>query len=276
MTEQRVTFPFRLVWFWLRRNLLLWCILGSFIFVFQILVCNIVRDNEKLQLMLTMLDKFAPFMKNMFGGDMLQLGNISGFVAIGYQHPLVLASFMTFVISISTGLLTGQVQNGMMELILSRSVTKNQVYLCACGLTIIGMLGLVLVMFLGTVTGVHLCGLNDQVELWLFFKAAIVGSLLSGTAAGVSLLAAGTFRTRGIAVGVGLTYFIGNYFIDVITGWWPRVEFLGPVSIFYYVNPQKIFLGTGWPVRDMCVLLMIFVTTIVAGGIIWDRRDLPL
>ena len=276
MKETKVKFPFQLLRFWFRRNFLLWFIAGFFIFIVQILVCNIARDNEKLRLMMNLLDTLPAFMKNAIGGDLLSIGNIGGFIAIGYQHPLVLIAFMTFAISISTGLLTGQVQNGMMELILSRSVTKNHVYVCACFLTLAGMLALVLVMFSGTVIGVNICHLNDQVNLQPFFRACIVGGLLSGTAAGVSLLAAVSFRSRGTAVGIALAFFVVNYFIDVISGWWPKAEFLGPFSIFYYVSPQRILHGPGWPVSDMCVLMSIILVTVIAGAIVWNRRDLPL
>lgn len=276
MKDSCPAFPYRLLGFWFRRTVWLWIAVGFFIFIIQMIECRIAQDNEKIRLMLDLLDKFPAFMKNAIGGDLLQYGNISGFIAIGYQHPLVLTAYMTFVISVSTGLLTGHVQNGTMELILSRSVTKNQVYLCVCLLTLAGMLGLVLVMFLGTVTGVNLCHLNEEVSLWPFFRASLVGGLLSGAAAGISLLAAVSFRSRGSAVGIALVYFIGNYFIDMVAQWWPPAEFLWPVSIFYYVDPGKILLGTGWPIRDMCVLGLILVVTVAAGGIVWNRRDLPL
>ena len=41
-------------------------------------------------------------------------------------------------------------------------------------------------------------------------------------------------------------------------------------------NPPKILLGTAWPIRDMCVLGSVLIVTVIAGGIIWNRRDLPL
>ena len=100
--------------------------------------------------------------------------------------------------------------------------------------------------------------------------------LLSGSAAGVSLLGAALFRTRGRAVGLAMSFFIVSYFINIIAEWLPRAEFLGPTSIFYYVDPSKILMDTAWPIRDMCVLGSILIVTVIAGGIIWNRRDLPL
>jgi ABC-2 type transport system permease protein len=223
-----------------------------------------------------LFDKIPGFMKNAIGGDILQVGNITGFIAIGYQHPLVLTSYMVFAVCVSTGLLAGHVQSGTMELILSRSVMKNQVYLCACILTLVGMLALVMVMFAGTVVGINICDFKQEISLWPFFRASIFGGLLSGAAAGVSLLAAATFHSRGNAVGLAMAFFIVHYFIDLIAGWWPPAKFLGPISLFHYVSPSKILFDSAWPIRDMCVLSSVLIVAVVAGGIIWNRRDLPL
>jgi len=254
----------------------LWLLVGFFIFIIQIIECSIAQDNEKVRLMLDLFEKMPGFMKEVIGGEILDISSTTGFIAIGYQHPLVLTSYMIFAVCVPTGLLAGHVQSGTMELILSRSVTKNQVYICTCILTLVGMLALVAVMFLGIVVGINICSFDQEVSLWPFFRAAIVGGLLSGSAAGVSLLGAASFRTRGRAVGLAMSFFIVSYFIDLIAEWWPRAKFLGPSSIFYYVDPPKILLGTAWPIRDMCVLGSVLIVTVIAGGIIWNRRDLPL
>jgi hypothetical protein len=272
----RPPFPLVLLRFWFWRILWLWFLIGSLIFVIQIYICAIAQDNEKIKLMLDMLERMPGFFKDFIGAEIMEVGNVSGFIAIGYQHPLVLISYMIFAVCVPTGLLTGHVQSGTMELILSRSVTKNQVYICASILTLGGMLALVMVMFAGTVVGTNICNFEKEVPLWPFFKASIVGSLLSAAAAGVSLLAAASFRNRGRAVGLTMAFFIVQSFIDLIADWWPRAKFLGPVSLFYYDTSWNTLLETGWPIRDMCVLSSVLVFSVVAGGIIWHRRDLPL
>ena len=135
---------------------------------------------------------------------------------------------------------------------------------------------LVGVMFLGTVVGINICSFDQKIALWPFFRAAIVAGLLSGSVAGMSLFAAALFNSRGKAVGLVMSFFIISYFIDLIAGSWPRAKFLWPSSIFYYVDPPKILFGTTWPIRDMCVLGAVLIATVIAGGIIWNRRDLPL
>ena len=267
-------FPLPLLRFWTLRILPIWLFIATIIFLFQIAVCGIVHDNENVKSLLQFINIF-PFIKTILGGDALQVGNVSGLIAIGYNHPLVLTLYMLFAVGVPTGMLAGEVQKGTMELILCRHVTKNHVYICAGLITITGMFVLVMVMFCGTVVATNIYEFGRDVPLYSFFKAAINGGILASAVGGIALMSAACFQ-RNTAVWVTVTYLIVNYFVSIIAVWWPRMKFLKPVTIFYYVNGQKIFREGGWPLDDMAVLISILFISTFLGGIIWSRRDLPL
>ncbi|MHC4517045.1 MAG: ABC transporter permease subunit [Planctomycetota bacterium] len=270
----RVPFPWPLLLLWFRRTLFVWVIIAVTIFLMQIAVCGIVYDNQSVQAFLKFLDMFPSVVKIALGGQMLQVGNTPGLLAIGYQHPFILFLLLLFAIGVPTGMLAGEVQRGTMELILSRPVTKTQVYFCAGLLTVAGMFGLVLMMFLGTVAGVNIYEFKDPVPLDLFFRIAINGGLLASAVGGVALLAAAYFRARHMAVAVTAGFLVGNYFISVLSQLWPRMAFLFRFTMFNYVSGPKLWRG--WPLDDMGVLAAVLLVSAVAGGIIWQRRDLPL
>ena len=274
-TNRRFPFPWPLLRFWTFRILPAWFLIALMIFLIQLAICGIVHDNERVKAMLEYIDKLGPIIKAFVGGDALQFGNIAGLIAIGYQEPLVLLLYMLFAVGVPTALLVGEIQKGTMELILSRQTTKTQVYICAGLITVIGMFALVAVMFLGTVVSTNLFDFEQQVPLFKFFKLAINGGILASTAGGITLLAAACFR-RGMAVSITVAYLVVNYFIMIITQWWPRMKWLDPFTIFNYVDGEKIFVEPGWPVGDMAVLISILVISTIAGGVIWSRRDLPL
>lgn len=268
-------FPMPLLRFWVLRILPIWLLIALIIFLFQIAICGIVHDNESVKTFLLFLDKLPSFIKTALGGEALRVGNVSGLIAIGYQHPLVLTLYMLFAVGVPTGLLAGEVQKGTMELILSRQVTKNHVYVCTGLITITGMFALVLVMFLGTVFAINIYEFSQDVPLYSFFKAAINGGILASVAGGIALLASACFQ-RNIAVWLTVAYLVLNYFISIIAEWWPRMTFLNPATIFHYVDGQKIFSGAKWPLGDMAVLISILAVSTILGGVIWSRRDLPL
>jgi beta-exotoxin I transport system permease protein len=273
--NRRPRFPLPLLRFWTLRTLPVWGLIALIIFLFQIAICGIVHDNKSVTAFLQFLNILPSFVKTLLGGEMLRAGNIAGLIAIGYQHPLILALYMLFAVGVPTGLLAGEVQQGTMELILSRAATKTHVYICAGLITVTGMFALVLVMFSGTVAATGLYEFGQPVPLHFFFKIAIVGGLLASAVGGIALLAAACFG-RGTAVALTVAYLVVNYFVSIIAEWWPRMNFLEPITIFHYVHGPQMFQKSAWPVADMAVLVSILVASTVLGGVIWSRRDLPL
>ncbi|MCP4611674.1 MAG: hypothetical protein GY845_23440 [Planctomycetes bacterium] len=274
-SKKRPRFPLPLLRFWVLRILPIWALIALVIFLFQIAICGIVHDNESVKTFINFIDRLPSFIKTVFGGESLQVGNISGLIAIGYNHPLVLTLYMLFAVGVPTGLLAGEVQKGTMELILSRQVTKIHVYICAGLITITGMFALVLVMFGGTIFATNLYDFGQAIPLYSFFKAAINGGLLASAAGGIALLAAACFQ-RNTAVWLTVAYLVANYFVSVIAEWWSLMKWLKPTTIFYYVDGAKIFTEPTWPISNMCVLLSILIISTILGGVIWSRRDLPL
>jgi ABC-2 type transport system permease protein len=270
-----VPFPWPLLRFWTLRILPAWFLIALMIFLFQLAVCGIVHDNERVKALIQYIDMLPSFIKAFIGGEAVQVGNIAGLIAIGYQEPFVLLLYMLFAVGVPTALLAGEVQRGTMELILSRQTTKIHVYICAGLITIFGMYALVIVMFLGTVVSTNLYEFDQQVPLYNFFKLAVNGGILASAVGGIALLAAACFQ-RGMAVSLTVAYLVVNYFIMIITQWWPRMKWLDPVTIFNYVDGGKIFMDPAWPVGDMCVLISLLFVSAVLGGIVWWRRDLPL
>ncbi len=194
-------FPLELLRFWFRRTLPGWFLIALMIFLMQIAVCGIVHDSAKVKMMLQFLDVLPGVLKSSMGGKSLQVGNLPALISIGYHHPFVLILYMLFAVGVPTGLLAGEVQRGTMELILSRRVTRTQVYICAAIVSVTGMIALVTVMFGGTITATSLYDFGGPVPLYPFFITAVNGGTLAGTIGAISLLTAASFRQRGMAVG---------------------------------------------------------------------------
>jgi ABC-2 type transport system permease protein len=273
--SRRPAFPWPLLRFWIHRIFPAWFLIALTIFLFQIAICGIVHDNERVKALLNYINVLPSFIKAFMGGEILQAGNIAGLIAIGYEDPLILLLYMLYAVGVPTALLAGEVQRGTMELILSRQTTKLHVYICTGLITIVGMYALVLVMFLGTVAATNMYHFYQEVPLHSFFRLAINGGILASTVGAIALLAAACFR-RGMAVSLTVAYLVVNYFISIITKWWPRMKWLDPFTIFNYVDGARIFNEPGWPVGDMLVLISVLVVSAVLGGVIWWRRDLPL
>lgn len=270
----RPPFPFALLWFWLLRILPAWCGIALLIFLMQIAISAIMHDNANVRAFLMVLKILPSIVKTALGGDMLESGSITALLTVGYQHPFVMFLCMVFAVGVPTGLLTGEVQRGTMELILSRPVTKVQVYICAAVLTLAGMFGLVMTMFLGTAVAVHVYHFDEPIPLDLFLRIAINGGLLASTFGAFALLCAASFSRFYSALGFSVAFLTLNYFVALVCEWWPRLQFLRRATLFYLVYYSDIWQN--WPIRNMAILVVLLLLLAVTGGIIWHRRDLPL
>jgi hypothetical protein len=281
----RAPFPFALLRFWIRRLSLGWTLIAVTIFLFQIGVCGSLHDSETIKAMLAYLDLLPSFIKDLFGGEALQLGKIESLLAMGYEHPLVLLLFMVFAVAAPTclradthrqaALLPGETQRGTMELILSRSVAKTQAYICAALPVLVGMFAIALGMYLGTVVGTMAFEFDQPIPLGLLFRFAVNGALLAATVGAIALLSASIFRQRGVAVGLCVAYLVMNYFVYFFSRVWSVMEPLLPLTLFAYADDSLISAQWTWPVADMAVLGTILALSVLAGGMIWRRRDLP-
>lgn len=267
----RPRFPFRLLWFWLLRVLPAWAAIASVVVLMQIAVAAIMHDNNDVRIFLGFINVLPGFVKAALGGDLLESGKVQDLLTIGYMHPFVMLLDMVYAVGVPTGLLTAEVQNGTMELILSRSVTKTQAYICATVLTAVGMFTLVAVMFLGTVAAVNIYTFTEPIDLWLFVRIATVGGLLASTFGAFALLSAALFRRFYVALAVSVGFLTINYFISIVSQWWPAVSFLRRATLFYLLNYSNVWFS--WPVRNMVILACIMLVTIIVGGLIWRRRD---
>ena len=271
---RRPSFPWTLLWFWFLRILPAWLGIATVIFLMQIAVAAIVHDNANVRTFLAFLNMLPSIVKTALGGDMLQSGSMSALLTIGYQHPFVMFLYMLYAVGTPTGLLTGEVQRGTMELILSRPVTKTQVYLCAMILTLAGMFALVTVMFLGTVAAVQIYEFSEPIPLNLFFRIAVNAGLLAGTFGAFALLCAAAFGRLYSAIGVAVAFLTINYFVAIVAEWWPTLHFLRKATLFYLIYYSNLWLA--WPVENMAKLAAILIAAAATGAVVWRRRDLPL
>jgi len=272
--SSRPPFPLVLLWFWFLRILPAWLGMAAVIFLMQIAVAAIVHDNANVKTFLSILKHLPSIVRTAIGGDMVESGSMSALLTVGYQHPLVMFLYMLYAVGVPAGLLTGEIQRGTMELILSRPITKTQVYICAVILTLVGLFGLIATMFLGTVAAVNLYEFSEPITLDLFLRIAANAGLLAGAFGAFALVCAASFARLYSAVGIAAGFLTLNYFIAIVAEWWPRVHFLRKATLFYLVYYSRLWFE--WPLRNMAWLAAILVALVILGGIIWRRRDLPL
>jgi hypothetical protein len=63
------------------------------------------------------------------------------------------------------------------------------------------------------------------------------------------------------------------YFLDVLGSLWPDARFLQPYSLFHYLQPKAVLVGT-FAVRDAAILVGVIVVAMGWALYVFPRRDL--
>jgi ABC-2 type transport system permease protein len=126
------------------------------------------------------------------------------------------------------------------------------------------------------------------VDPWAFGPALWnVGALLFAVS-GVTMALSATGRFRNRVIGVAVLVFLLQFLVNVVGQMLDSVDWLRPLTVFYYFQPQQAALTGTWTVSPAAlwgfgpdsvnVLAVLFVVGAVGYGVAlvtFTRRDLP-
>jgi len=84
-----------------------------------------------------------------------QLFSYQGRIAVTYEEPVVYMMMAIWCIARSSDAVSGQLGRGTMEMLLAQPVTRKQVMLTHTAMTLIGVIALAVIAFVGTFTGIQ-------------------------------------------------------------------------------------------------------------------------
>ena len=235
----------------------------------------------------------------LMGGELISPDRPADMLSVGYVHPLMLTIFCIWAIGRASLALTGEIDRGTVELLLSQPVARYQVVLAHFLVDLGTIPVLCLSLWAGTWLGTWAFGLlkigapldtqDLQVDPRAFAPGLVNIALFVFAISGYTmwLSAAGRFRTRvmGIAILATLLQFV----INVIGQMWDGLARLRPFTVFFYYQPQRITLkgdwtvdvGECWKLSQKYPINVIVVLALVGligyGMALWtfSRRDIP-
>jgi ABC-2 type transport system permease protein len=247
-------------------------------------------------------------MQTLAGGENMHFERAMHMLSIGYVHPLMQTIFCIWAIGRASGAIAGEIDKGTMELLLAQPLARFRIVLAHLSVDMITIPMLCLSLWAGTCMGWWLIG-PYQVhpeefkmpvnvpEEWLQVDPTAFGPALWNIGALIfavcgytmCLSAAGRFhwRVMGGAVLVTLLQFL----VNLLGQLWDKMEWMRPLTVFYYYQPQKIILqqehawtvnlsawNGGQPLVEVPVLAVLFGVGIIGYAMAFctfQRRDVP-
>ncbi|MGE3807653.1 MAG: ABC transporter permease subunit [Gemmataceae bacterium] len=254
-------------------------------------------------------------LQTLMGGETIDIQRAMDILSIGYVHPLMQTIFCIWAIGRAASAIAGEIDRGTMELLLAQPLARPRVILAHLCVDLITIPILCLSLYAGTWLGQWLVGpikvnpdmLHDMMPNMPFFVrpsgpidpkllqidvAAFAPALWNVAAlllaiSGYTMWLSARGRFRGRVLGAAVLVTLLQFLINVCGQLWEGINFLRPLTVFYYFQPQQIILkgawnvdlepAWGWPVQ-VNVLAVLF--SVAAAGYLlalWTfcRRDLP-
>lgn len=252
-------------------------LLFGFVFVgfFQVLILTLVVGADLLGFVEQFYNRMPEEVQLLFGEQFMAQFSIAGAVAFGYNHPLVIVMLSLVAILLPVRHLAGENEEGTLELLLAMPVRRMDL---ACSLwAFCGLALLVLVAgcWTGTACGLALFPEARVVPIGNIFKVGFSLWVLMFAIASYSMLIAALAHegTKATLRAVGLTWVF--YFINVAVIMWRDIDFLRPLTVFHYHQPQQLMLGTTLLGRNVLVLILVSLICGVLAILEVVRRDIP-
>jgi len=204
------------------------------------------------------------------GGDMFSL---SGAVALGFIHPIAVALTLVFGLGFPVAAVAGERQRGTLEVLLARPLSRRGLYLTLLAATWLFVAVSMAALVLGTILGSASAGALAELQPARLAAMWLNGVLAFGAFGAVSLLASVSFDRITPALGLGLAFFLVNYFVEILGSLWIDARGLQPYSLFHYLDPKGALSGT-LTTGDWLVPGGVIGVSVAIALIVFPRRDL--
>lgn len=243
--------------------------------------------------------------QTVIGGESIHFERAMDTLSIGYVHPLMQIIFCIWAIGRAAGALAGELDRGTMELLLAQPIARRSVVLSNLAVDVLVIPLLCLSMWVGTLLGIQIVGPFQvtEAELAVFknipFEIKIDESMLKvdplafGPAtinvaalifamSGLTMVFSAWGRFRNRVIGVAVLIALLMFLINVVGQLWDVLAPWRPFTVFYYFQPQSIFLHQKWTtnlggfsVNVVAVLAAVGLAGYALALIRFCRRDLP-
>lgn len=225
----------------------------------------------------SLLDGLPPALRTIARAqpEFLALSGLAGYLSFGFTHPLYLVLACSALVGFVSRSLAGEMERGTIQLALSRPISRGRVYLAR----VVGMATIAIALAAGGVLGL-LAGLlyarpEGAFDYAALLPTAVAGALLFWAIGGLTLWGSAAADTGGRAVAWALSGLVVSYFVDYFAGIWDFLLPFEPFSVFDYYDPTKALVDGVLPWTNVAVLTLTGLAGVLAGLVVFVRRDLP-
>jgi len=242
---------------------------------FQFLLTQVAVVLERNQAFGALSSIVPEFIRSVAGPSMLAFMSFGGIVALGYFHPIVLASLIGLAIAIGTEP-AAEIESRFDDLTLTRPVPRSAVISRTVILLAATVSAILALMALGTWTGLTCCTPStvQRPSFALFRSLAITLGAVVLCWGGVALALASAVRRRAVASALAGLAALATFLLDYLGRVWDPVREISRLSPFHYFEPMPLVTGAPLNVAHIAILLGVAAAGSLVAYVVFSRRDL--
>ena len=246
-------------------------VLAGFQFMLTQVAVYLMR-NQAFGLLASLI---PPYIRAMAGPAMVAFMSFGGVVALGYFHPIVLASLVGLAIAAGTEP-AAEVETRFSDLTLARPMGRHDVITRSVIVLVVTIAALLAVMTAATWIGLACCTPATAERP----RFALIGSLAVSLGAivwcwgGIALAVAAGARRRATASGLTAVATLAAYLVDYLGRIWDPARLASRLSPFHYFEPMTIISGGPINLANLAALGGVAVAGIAVAYVRFARRDL--
>ena len=207
--------------------------------------------------------------------EFLALSGLAGYLSLGFTHPLYIVLAGAAVIGFAARSLAGEMDRGIIQIPLSRPISRQAVYTSRLlGVAVICAL-LAIAGPLGMLAGMLYAQPNGEFAYGHLSAVALNGLVLFWAIGGLSLWGSAAASTAGRVVAWAISLLVVSYFVDYFAGIWEPLQAVQFLSLFEYYDPTQALVSGRATTADLITLTIVGTVAAISGLVIFTRRDLP-
>lgn len=241
----------------------------------EILIVGVFNElAADLQQVLLSTAFIRRFITTILGAEIGDGLSPTGMLAFGFAHPVLYALSWAFLLATITRVLVSEIELGTADLLLTLPVSRFYIYASTAVVWLIAAVFLSLAPLVGTRLGVSFFGPNQDAD---FARLAVVSVnlfALNVCIGAVAMLISTWVSRRGMAIGIVLAFLLSSFLLNFLATLSQTARSVSGIGVLYYYRPLVVVRDSGWPIRDIIVLLLAGLVCWAIGAWRYSTKDI--
>lgn len=246
-------------------------LLVGFVVVLVFAIDSLATD-DRLEVMRT--PWIRRLVSAMIGADIVENFTRSAFVSFAFTHPVAWALILALILTTTTGLFSGEIEQGSFDFVVTLPVSRTSIYLSYSLVIAVWAMAMCASIWVGSWIGLQLIGDTETDRGVLAMVAAHLFTatiFIVGMGVGISAIC----NRRMTAAVICFVIIFYSFGLNVLGAFWPAIETLTFTSYLHYYQPLPIARDGTWQWGNIAVLVGAGAIFWTVGWVWFTRRDLP-